>query len=215
MPSIPRGTARRRRRSPSSELAALRAGLANRPQCGRFVSPPQDTESNPSSPLRAGSAAPLEKSADPCRVGANPAPTPQVGWDSDSATGGAHNAGHPLTIISDPHCLDPFPNSKSPVVQSAVAAGGQAARTKGDSLHQTAATQSATCGRSGRAKTANLARVGLLDRRSFNRGVFLGKRAQNHALCWAESGSGWERIMNADLPPRLIAFPVLTHRLAR
>ena len=59
------------------------------------------------------------------------------------------------------------------------------------------------------------ARVGLLDRRSFNRGVFPGKRAQNHALCWVENGSGWERIMNAGLPPRLIAFPVLTHRLAR
>ena len=63
---------------------------------------------------------------------------------------------------------------------------------------------------------ANCARrVGLLDRRSFNRGVFPGKRAQNHALCWAENGSGRERIMNADLAPRLIAFPVLTHRLAR
>ena len=57
--------------------------------------------------------------------------------------------------------------------------------------------------------------IGLIDRRSFTRGVFPGKRAQNHALCWAENGSGWERIMNAGLAPRLIAFPVVTHRLAR
>ena len=31
------------------------------------------------------------------------------------------------------------------------------------------------------------------------RGVFPGKRAQNQALWWAENGSGWERIVNADL----------------
>jgi hypothetical protein len=37
------------------------------------------------------------------------------------------------------------------------------------------------------------------DRRSFKRGVFPGKRAQNQALWWAENGSYWERIVNADL----------------
>ena len=45
----------------------------------------------------------------------------------------------------------------------------------------------------------DLARGGGIDRRSFRRGVFPGKRAQNQALGWAESGSGWERIVNADL----------------
>jgi hypothetical protein len=29
--------------------------------------------------------------------------------------------------------------------------------------------------------------------------VFPGKRAQNQALWWAENGSCWERIVNADL----------------
>ena len=40
--------------------------------------------------------------------------------------------------------------------------------------------------------------VGLIDRRRFRRGVFPGKRAQNQALWWAENGSGWEGIVNAE-----------------
>ena len=39
---------------------------------------------------------------------------------------------------------------------------------------------------------------GGLDRRSFKRGVFQGKRPQNHALWWAANGSGWKLIVNAD-----------------
>jgi hypothetical protein len=41
--------------------------------------------------------------------------------------------------------------------------------------------------------------IRLIDRRSFRRGVISGKRAQNQTRWWAENGSGWERIVNADL----------------
>ena len=54
--------------------------------------------------------------------------------------------------------------------------------------------------------------VGWIDRRRFKRGVFPGKRAQNQPLCWAENGSGWEGIVNADLTVRSTAAAQVTGR---
>jgi hypothetical protein len=40
--------------------------------------------------------------------------------------------------------------------------------------------------------------------------VFPGKRAQNQARLWAENGSGWERIVNADMAVGSTAAPKAT-----